>query len=148
MNCTNPLSVIVNATGTFYNDRYKPLAEGAMNLILSIVLVSIMGVTGVIVATILTNLLICHVVEPYVLYKNAFDEFPSRHYLYNYGMIALFTVSLILLDKAMVSLDNAYMHLFVNGCISVLISAVVSVIALIMRTDLCISLYKKKKKRK
>ena len=73
-----------DATGSFYGDRWKPLFEGVVNIVLSILLVNWIGVSGVIVATVITNLLICHLVEPYVLYKNAFDLSPNTFYLKNY----------------------------------------------------------------
>ena len=136
-----------DATGTFYNDRYKPLAEGVVNLVLSVLFVNFMGVTGVIVATILTNLLICHVVEPYVLYKNAFGAFPVRYYLYNYTMIALFGAALCVLNFVMISAESVYVQLFTNGCISVLVSAGAAVIIMLCRADICISLLKKIKRR-
>lgn len=110
------------ATGTFYNDRWKPLIEGVVNIILSIMFVKRIGVVGVIVATIITNLLICHIVEPYVIYKNAFAASPRMYYLKNYGMISIFIISLFLLNHCMQSFSNQWKELFVNGCISVVIS--------------------------
>jgi len=114
-----------DATGTFYNDRWKPLFEGLANLVLSVLLVKRIGVVGVIVATIITNLLICHIVEPYVLYKNAFQVSPKGYYVRNYTMIALFCVGLMTYD---VCAQTGYSHwgqLLINGMISVGISAMV-----------------------
>lgn len=118
-----------DATGAFYHDRWKPLVEGITNVILSIWFVQWMGVTGVIAATILTNLLICHVVEPYVLYKDALDTSPKTYYVKNYAMIALFAVLLLVLDRLMVHRDSQWLQLLVNGCISVALSAVGCVVA-------------------
>ena len=77
-----------DATGTFYNDRWKPVVEGVLNIILSILLVKVLpedySVVGVIVATIITNLFICHIVEPYVLFKNAFKSSPKKFYFKKY----------------------------------------------------------------
>lgn len=120
--------VFREATGTFYNDRWKPLAEGVLNVILSVAFVKWFGVAGVIVATVITSLLICHIVEPYVLYKNAFSASPRRYYLKNYGMIAAFVAALIVLDFCLQSYGNPWKELFVNGCISVVVSMVVSVV--------------------
>lgn len=127
-------SVLVfrNASGTFYYDRWKPLFEGMTNLIVSIVLVKRMGVTGVIAATILTNLLICHVVEPYVLYQHAFLCSPKAYYKKNYGMILLFTIALLLMNAVMRQADSQWMELLLNGVISVGVSAVVSMIAVVL----------------
>jgi len=113
-----------DATGTFYNDRWKPLFEGVLNIILSILFVQWLGVVGVIVATIITNLVICHVVEPYVLYKHIFLASPQKHYLRNYGMIALFALTVFMQNLCTQHLGNQWAELFVNGFISVGISLV------------------------
>lgn len=130
-------SVLVfrNASGTFYYDRWKPLFEGITNLVLSVVLVRKMGVTGVIAATILTNLLICHVAEPYVLYRYAFSASPKAYYKKNYGMILLFTVSLCILHGMLRQMDDQWIELLVNGCLSVGVSGVVCIIAAVLRKE-------------
>ena len=114
-----------DATGTFYNDRWKPLIEGAVNVVLSVLFVQWWGIAGVLIATVLTSLLICHVVEPFVLYKHAFATPPTKYYLANYGMIGLFFVAMVALDFCMQSGANPWINLLTNGCISVGISAVV-----------------------
>ena len=123
------------ATGTFYYDRWKPLAEGVTNVILSILFVKWIGVVGVIAATIVTNLLICHIVEPYVLYRHAFAASPCRYYLKNYGMILLFCGVLALLDSCMQGFDSQWTELLVNGCISVGISVVVCTIVILFTKE-------------
>lgn len=124
------------ATGTFYNDRWKPLFEGILNIVLSLVLVKLVGVVGVIVATIITNLLICHVVEPYVLYKNAYCMSPKIYYLRNYSMIALFTVALVILSWAIKWYDNMWVELLANGFLSVAISICACLVVLLLNKDL------------
>jgi O-antigen/teichoic acid export membrane protein len=111
-----------DATGSFYGDRWKPLFEGIMNIILSILLAHVIGVTGVIVATIITNLLICHVVEPYVLYKNAFALSPQKFYLINYGMISVFLIALIAEHFVLQNLTNVFTEMLVNSLISIAFS--------------------------
>jgi O-antigen/teichoic acid export membrane protein len=125
-----------DATGTFYNDRWKPVFEGFLNVILSVVFIRWMGVTGVIVATIITNLLICHIVEPYVLYRHAFGASPKRHYIRNYAMIAIFAAALLMLHFTMVTMDNQWLELLVNGCISVGISGIVCLLTMLRYKDL------------
>lgn len=130
-------SVLVfrNASGTFYYDRWKPLFEGITNLVLSIVLVRKMGVTGVIAATILTNLLICHVIEPYVLYKHAFLVSPKDYYVKNYGMMMLFTAALSVLHGMLRQADSQWIELLVNGFLSVGVSAVACIVAAVLRKE-------------
>lgn len=127
-------SVLVfrDATGTFYHDRWKPIIEGVVNILLSIWFVNWMGVPGVIVATVITTLLICHTIEPYVLYKNAFESSPVRYYSKNYVMIAVFFVGMIALDLCMISVENPITELLINGFISVGVSTVICTTVLLV----------------
>lgn len=61
------------ATGLYWNDRYKPLAESVINLVASIYLTIHSGVIGVVVGGIISTLLTCFWVEPYVLFYNGID---------------------------------------------------------------------------
>ena len=115
-----------DSTGTFYNDRWKPLAEGVSNLALSLIFVNIFPednrVAGVVVATIITNLLICHIVEPYVIFHNVFGHSPRRYCLRNYAYIALFAVCLCVMSCVMQDYESDINGFLVNGCLSVGIS--------------------------
>ena len=141
------LFLFKTATGTFYNDRWKPLFEGLSNLVLSVVLVQTTGIVGVLIATIITNLLICHIVEPYVLYKNAFVASPKKYYFKNYGMIILFALGLALLSFCMLVFESQWTELLVNGFISVGVSLVLCGVVLFLNRDLCRQLLMKIKGR-
>ena len=129
-----------DATGTFYNDRWKPVFEGSLNIVLSIAFVKIfshiggdeLGVVGVIVATIITNLLICHIVEPYVLYKYAFHRSVKKHLLRNYMYIFVFVIALLTMDALMREVSNSWTSLIVNGLISAVISVLTLIIVLVV----------------
>jgi len=120
-----------DATGTFYYDRWKPPIEGFVNVVLSILFAKRIGVVGVITATVITNLVICHVVEPYVLYKHAFGSSPRKYYLKNYTLMGLFGVALILMEQCMLHGTASWGRFFVNGCISVGISGSVCVVTML-----------------
>ena len=135
--------VFRQATGTFYHDRYKPLVEGGFNLVLSLLFVQWFGVAGVLVATICTNLFICHVVEPYVLYKYAFDASPKGYYWHNYGRILLFAGALWVLDRCMWHGGNKWTEFLVNGCLSVAFSVSLCAVVMWLNRDLCRHLFEK-----
>lgn len=120
-----------DATGTFYYDRWKPIVEGIVNMALSVLLVNRIGVVGVIVATILTNLLICHIVEPYVLYVHAFSASPIKHYLRNYAMIALFWAGMFAFDYLVKPMEPGFKAFWCNGFASVGVSAVLCAVVLL-----------------
>lgn len=112
------------SSGAYYYDRWKPIAEVTMNMILSFVFVKVFPdeykVVGVIVATILVVLLISDVVEPYVLHRYVFGEHVKRFWIKNYACIALFMTGLLTL-----TLMDRSSGLFLNGLISIGISIVV-----------------------
>lgn len=135
-----------DATGSFYYDRWKPLAEGIVNIVLSVLFVRWIGVTGVIVATVITNLVICHVVEPYVLYRHAFEASPKGYCLRNYGMILVFFAMLMVLDGCLQSYEQQWVSFLVNGCISVGFSGAVSLAVLLCSKNLRGLVWKKKQR--
>jgi len=126
-----------DSTGTFYNDRWKPLAEGLFNVVFSVLFVKEFGVAGVIGATIATNLLLCHVVEPYVLYKNAFHASPAPYYRKNYFWILLFAGAMLVLNGLMVEVKNHWLQLLANGFISVGVSVAVCLCVFLLYKKEC-----------
>lgn len=143
----NNIIMFKDATGTFYNDRWRPFFEGITNLILSVMLVNVIGVSGVIVATIITNLLICNTIEPYVLYKHALNMSPKRFYFIHYGRTAVFAGCLFLMNWIMRTASSQWAELFINGFISVGISVGVCLIMLVADCDLFMDVLSGVKKR-
>lgn len=128
-----------DASGTFYYDRYKPLVEGLLNIGLSIGFVYLFealfgpdfAVVGVIVATIITNLTICHVIEPMVLYKHAFHTSTKVYYFRNYLYVAIFLVALIFLHFSMITSDNQWVEMLINGAISLAYSLGIALVVVL-----------------
>ena len=120
-----------NASGTFYYDRWKPIVEGIVNLGLSLLFVQVFPedyrVAGVIAATIITSLLICHIVDPYVVYKHVFGKSVKEYWLRNYAYMGLFVIALLLLNY----MDSG--RLLTNGMITLGISA--AVLGLVVLVD-------------
>lgn len=143
-----------DATGTFYYDRWKPLGEGICNIVLSIIFVVLFPeefkVVGVIVATIITNIFICHIVEPYVLYKHVFHTSPKRYYLRNYLFIAAFCAVLIVTHFCMVDIEKQWLEFLANGFIAVGIAMVPCAVAVLANKDFryYIKHFKDRRKRK
>lgn len=132
-----------DATGTFYNDRWKPLFEGLLNVGLSIGFIYLFSycfgedfaVVGVIVATIITNLTICHIVEPHVLYKYGLKIKTKEYYIRNYLYMVVFAALLVALHFCLQSYDNEWIELLVNGCIAVAISVLPCVAVVLLNKD-------------
>lgn len=79
-------SVFRDGSASYYYDRYRPLIESALNLILSIILIQKLGLAGLVLATITTTVLTCSFEEPFILYrhvlKTRFTGFVKRWFTY------------------------------------------------------------------
>lgn len=64
----------VDACGLFVKDRWRPLIESAINLIVSIILAVRIGIAGVFIGTIISHLCTVFWREPYILYRYAFQK--------------------------------------------------------------------------
>lgn len=82
-----------DASGIFWYDRYKPLIESALNIILSIPLAIYYGVAGVLLGTIGSTVLVPFWFEAYVLFKHYFDKGIIEYLLKQllYGIITILT---------------------------------------------------------
>lgn len=67
-------NIFKEASGMFWYDRYKPLVESVLNLVLSVWFVKQYGVAGVLLGTIGSTVLVPFWVEAYVLYKHYFGK--------------------------------------------------------------------------
>lgn len=77
-----------DSLGLYWYDRYRTLAEAAINLVLSIVLTWKVGIMGVFIGTFVSGLMTTFWVEPCVLYREGFHA-PVRSYFLRYGVYAL-----------------------------------------------------------
>lgn len=115
-----------DAAGVFYYDRWKPLVSSMSNLGLSILLVKILpqdyALAGVIIATIITWMLICDTVEPYILYRHVFRQSPAGFICRNYVYIVLFAAGLLIMDGVRLSFERVWVELIFNGMISLGVS--------------------------
>lgn len=94
--------------GLFWNDRYKPLIEAAINLVVSIILASKFGFVGILLGTIISTLTTNFWVEPYILYKHGFklplSDYYKRYACYTFVVI-LYTIASYYVTKS-IQVDN------------------------------------------
>ncbi len=83
--------VFRDAMGLFWYDRYKPLLEIIVNLVVSVVMVQQIGISGVFLGTIFSGVFVCCWIEPYILFKHGFQK-PFRMY---FQRVVPITISII-----------------------------------------------------
>lgn len=80
-----------DAMGLYWYDRYKPIFEIVINLVVSLVLVQKIGVAGILIGTLVSNLTTCFWIEPLVTYKHGFERSVS-HFFKTYAIYTLTVV--------------------------------------------------------
>lgn len=70
----SPVNSYKQAYGLYWQNRFVPICEIAINLVTSIVLCKYLGIAGVFLGTIISTLCTCFWVEPYVVFKHGFNS--------------------------------------------------------------------------
>ena len=80
-----------DAYGLYWPDRYKPIFESIINLVVSAILAVPFGVAGILIGTFVSTMTTCFWVEPYVLFKHGLKA-PLAPYFLRYGINTLITL--------------------------------------------------------
>ncbi len=95
-----PVGSAKEAMGLFRQDKYKPIAEIILNLVISIVLGQKIGIAGIIIGTIVSTLLVPFWIEPLVIYHFGFEKkvwsFFIRYSVYTLITIAVWQITAFL----------------------------------------------------
>ncbi len=89
------LSNFKTAAGVFEQDRYLPLLQGAVNLVISITLVQSMGLVGVFIGTVISGL-IANIVRPFIIYRVCFDRKTSEYFIDLLKYLAVMVIAVVL----------------------------------------------------
>ena len=93
------LSNYKTAAGVFEQDKWLALIQGAVNLVLSILLVQKIGLAGIYVGTVVSGL-IANVTKPVIIYRTCFDLKPTGYFA-DSARYAAVTAGSILLCRAL-----------------------------------------------
>lgn len=115
------LSQIRNILGLFRQMWLRPLLGVILNIILSIILVNYYNIAGVILGTLITDIVTNFLVDPFIVYKYAFNNLsPKQYYAKNLKYIAILTIEIILINQIC---KNTFLGL---GWLSVIIHSIIS----------------------
>lgn len=115
-----------DALGLFWYDRYKPIFECIINLIVSVFLAKYYGVFGIFLGTIISCITTSSWIEPYVLYKYGFKtsvkDYFKRFIIYTTtGILSTF---LILKITSFISTVSWMNLIFKTGIVVVLFNGI------------------------
>lgn len=91
------LSNFKTAAGVFEQDKYLALIQGAVNLVISIVLVQKIGLTGVYIGTVISGL-IANITKPFIIYKVCFDKHVKSYFIDSVKYLVVLSGILVILS--------------------------------------------------
>jgi O-antigen/teichoic acid export membrane protein len=118
----NPITTVKSTSGIFHDDRYAPLGQAVINLVVSIVLVKQIGIVGVFLGTLISAVLVPFWTTPFLVYKKVFG-LPLKRYYYTYFLylvIGLGTYYVTSLLTHFITVDN-FTTFIIKASISMLI---------------------------
>ncbi|EGT3617689.1 O-unit flippase, partial [Clostridium perfringens] len=107
-----------NASGEYYRDRYAPICEGIINLTTSILLVNLIGLPGVFLGTLISNLTVIFWVQPKIVYKYVFNK-PLINYFkmyFKYLAISFIPLTLTMILTSELK-QNITIEAFIINCL-------------------------------
>lgn len=75
-----PINTVRSAAGLYYQDRFLPVVQTIVNLVTSIILVQKIGFIGILIGSLVSNILAA-IVKPYILYKYIFHTNVKDYYI-------------------------------------------------------------------
>lgn len=120
-NMRNSALTFKTKSGIFVNDRYTPLLQGIINLVLSLIFVQYWELTGVLVATAISILSIGFWQFPRLIYKYTFHK-PLWNYFRMYFFYTIIGFCTLYVSHYLCqfnTIQNLMLHTILNGLISV-----------------------------
>ena len=85
INMNNIRNQFVNGTGIWWKMKYSNIGEAVGNVVLNIVLGKLFGITGIIMATIITIVLFNFLWRTKILFNNYFRTMSLKEFMMNHG---------------------------------------------------------------
>ncbi len=114
-----------SSLGLYWEDRKRPLIAGLVNLITSVIFGKYMGLNGIILGTIFTNLFVNLLFEPTVIIHKGFRSSAFWFYITIIGRLLLVSgISILTL------FINSFIH--INGILEIIIKFITTLIVLLL----------------
>lgn len=135
---TGILTVIASfrtTNGLFVQGQYRPIIMAVINIIVSIVLVKLYGITGVVLGTIISRLCTQAWYDPCLIYKKVFSKNVGEYFWTNikYIIVTITCCGLAYIMANYIVLSNAIINLIIKAVIAFLIP-IIAIVLLYRKT--------------
>ncbi len=117
---------IKDAAGVYDQDKYVPIIQSILNIVLSVILVKYIGILGVVLGTLISNITLPCWNRPYIIYKYVFKTSPKKYYLdyMKNFLILLLTTTIIMFIMNKISFSMT----IINFILSIIIYTILFII--------------------
>lgn len=124
------VGVFKDAAGIYWQNRWQPIVESVVNLVVSIALVFPLGINGIFIGTIVSTIIAPFWVEPLVLYKYYFKKNVGE-YFKRYFIDALIMVCGCIICYGVCSFipDGGWLLLIAKFAVCIVLSNVILILA-------------------
>ncbi|MFR7935583.1 MAG: lipopolysaccharide biosynthesis protein [Clostridium perfringens] len=124
------VSTIKGAAGLYDDDKYIPIIQSVINLVISLVLVKKIGLMGVFVGTLISSVVLPCWYRPMLIYKKIFKESQIKYFVKYFKYLFIVVIN-VLVTSTLINLTCSTLNIF-TFIIMVLISGLVPNIIIIL----------------
>ncbi|WP_261672930.1 lipopolysaccharide biosynthesis protein [Fusobacterium ulcerans] len=130
--CFRGVTDIFKDGSGFFDDIHLPITEATINFVSSLVLVFYLGLNGVIIGTILSNVLIICIAKPLMVFKRCFNK-DYKEYIKVYGNYLLLIIFSLILSKFLLNyIPIIKIYTWVDWLKKAILTSVVSIVTLVI----------------
>ena len=124
------------AAGIFYEDRFMPILESLINIVASLILLSIFGLAGIFMGTVVSNLLLILYSYPKYVYEPIFDRSKIEYYIktIKHIFLSIIIVAITYFVTMFISINNNITNLIVKSTLCIIIPNILMII-IFYKTD-------------
>ena len=114
--------IVKGSAGIYDKDKFVPIIQSIINIVLSVILVKKMGLVGVFLGTLASTLFVM-MIKPYIIYKYVFNKKVWGYYLDFIIKVIVFALGM-LISNYIISFNfitNKYLAFILYGLISVVV---------------------------
>ncbi len=114
---------VKSASGIFRQDRWIVVLMAIINLVISIAMVQIIGITGVFVGTLVTSI-VSYILRPRIVYNHAFNKGVKDFYIncLKQFIPVVTAAGMCLLFRTYVAADITWFNLFINAAVVLIVT--------------------------
>ncbi len=126
-----PITAVKNSSGLYYVDRYIPILQAIINLVVSIWLGLKLGLIGILLGTTISYLLTVSITKPIIIYKYVFHANAFEYFGCMVKHICLIAISILFSSFLFffLTINNTLLQFIINGIIAVTIYLILFLLA-------------------